>query len=67
VAHLAASTRPETLFTVSFMNDWTNEHVAGHQPRSVDGFGSAPTAPGLGIDVDVDVLGAPLFSASTSA
>src|SRR5581483_9934192 len=43
VAHLAASTSPETLFTVSFMNDWTNEHVAGHEPRSENGLGSAPT------------------------
>ena len=59
-AALAASTRPEALLTVSFMNDWTNEHVAGYQPRSVNGFGSAPTAPGLGIEVDVSVLGAPL-------
>ena len=33
-AHLAASTRPESLLTVSFMNDWTNEHIAGYQPRS---------------------------------
>jgi len=64
VSHLAASTPPETLFTVSFMNDWTNEHVAGHHPRSEAGFGSAPTGPGLGIDVDVDALGAPLFSAA---
>ena len=64
VSHLAASTPPETLFTVSFMNDWTNEHIAGHEPRSVDGFGSAPTTPGLGIDVDVESLGAPLFSAT---
>ena len=45
-SHLAASTPPETLFTVSFMNDWTNEHVAGHEPRSAGGFGSAPDAPG---------------------
>src|SRR4051794_19991148 len=52
VAHLAASTRPEALFTVSFMNDWTNEHVAGYQPRSSNGFGAAPTGPGLGVDVD---------------
>ena len=52
VSHLAASTPPDTLFTVSFMNDWTNEHVAGHEPRSQDGFGSAPTGPGLGVDVD---------------
>jgi L-alanine-DL-glutamate epimerase-like enolase superfamily enzyme len=64
VSHVAASTPPATLFTVSFMNDWTNERIAGHQPRSMAGFGSAPTAPGLGIDVDVEALGAPLFSAA---
>jgi cis-L-3-hydroxyproline dehydratase len=66
VSHLAASTPPETLFTVSFMNDWTNEHVAGHEPRSRDGFGSAPAGPGLGIDVDVSALGTPLFSAAAA-
>ena len=62
VAHLAASTPPETLFTVSFMNDWTNEHIAGYEPRSHDGIGSAPERPGLGIEVDVDILGEPLYS-----
>ena len=41
VAHLAASTRPESLFMTSFFNDWTDGHVAGHRPRSVDGFGVA--------------------------
>ena len=64
VSHLAASTPPATLFTVSFMNDWTNEHVAGHQPRSERGYGAAPDRPGLGIDVDVDALGDPLFFAA---
>ncbi len=62
VSHLAASTPPDTLFTVSFMNDWTNEHIAGHEPRSHNGFGSAPTGAGLGIDVDVSALGTPLLS-----
>ncbi|MGN6379654.1 MAG: mandelate racemase/muconate lactonizing enzyme family protein, partial [Gaiellales bacterium] len=42
VAHLAASTRPEHLLTVSFMNDWTREHIAGYQPRSQGGVGAAP-------------------------
>ncbi|HEY3764573.1 MAG TPA: mandelate racemase/muconate lactonizing enzyme family protein [Gaiellales bacterium] len=60
VAHLAATTREQHLFTVSFMNDWTNEHVAGYAPRSSGGRGSAPTAPGLGIEVDLAALGAPL-------
>ena len=63
-AHLAASTRSDSLLTVSFMNDWTNEHVAGYQPRSVNGFGSAPTGPGLGITIDASVLGAPILSAT---
>jgi cis-L-3-hydroxyproline dehydratase len=64
VSHLAASTPSETLFTVSFMNDWTNEHVAGHEPRSSGGRGTAPVRPGLGIDVDVAALGEPLFTAA---
>jgi L-alanine-DL-glutamate epimerase-like enolase superfamily enzyme len=66
IAHLAASTRAEALFTVSFMNDWTKEHVAGYEPRSVDGFGSPPTAPGLGVSIDVERLGQPLLTASTT-
>ena len=62
VSHLAASTRPATLFTVSFMNDWVVEHIAGYEPRSTNGIGHAPTGPGLGVEVDVDVLGEPLYS-----
>jgi L-alanine-DL-glutamate epimerase-like enolase superfamily enzyme len=62
VSHLAASTRPESLLTTSFFNDWTMEHVAGYEPRSVDGRGSAPTGPGLGITVDADYFGMPLMT-----
>jgi cis-L-3-hydroxyproline dehydratase len=62
VSHLAASTRPESLLMTSFMNDWTDGHVAGYRPRSVNGRGSAPTGPGLGIEVDTSLLGEPLFS-----
>lgn len=60
VSHLAASTGPAALVMVSFMNDWVNEHVAGHRPRSQNGIGAAPSLPGLGIEVDADALGAPL-------
>ncbi len=59
VAHLGASTPPESLFAVSFMNDWTNEHIAGYEPRSDSGIGKAPNGPGLGITVDRAQLGAP--------
>jgi cis-L-3-hydroxyproline dehydratase len=61
VSHLAASTRAEALFSVSFINDFVNEHVAGYRPRSEQATGAAPAGPGLGIDVDVEQLGRPLF------
>jgi L-alanine-DL-glutamate epimerase-like enolase superfamily enzyme len=61
VAHLAASTPGDSLLSVSFFNDWTTEHVAISYPRSANGRGSAPTAPGLGIEVDADSLGEALF------
>ena len=61
-AHIAASTKERSLLSVSFMNDWTNEHVAGYLPRSQNGFGEAPRGPGLGIEVDVALLGRPLLS-----
>ena len=62
VSHLAATTRPESLLMTSFFNDWTDGHVAGYQPRSSNGRGCAPTGPGLGLEVDVDRLGEPLFA-----
>ncbi|MCL6641417.1 MAG: hypothetical protein K6T92_08610, partial [Candidatus Rokubacteria bacterium] len=61
VSHLAATVRPDLLFTVSFMNDWTREHIAGHRPRSRDGWGAPPSGPGLGVEVDAAALGPPLF------
>ncbi|MBS1868622.1 MAG: mandelate racemase/muconate lactonizing enzyme family protein [Actinobacteria bacterium] len=62
VSHLASSTDARALQMVSFMNDWTNEHIASYEPRSHDGFGSAPAGPGLGVTVDLGTLGAPVAS-----
>jgi len=64
IAHVAASALPESLLHAAFFNDWTNEHVAGYQPRSKQGKGSAPTGAGLGITVDPSMLGAPLATFS---
>lgn len=63
VSHLAASTKPDQLLMASFMNDWTLDHVAGYEPRSLRGRGAAPDGPGLGIDVDDERLGEPIESA----
>lgn len=62
VSHLAAGTRPQNLLHASFFNDWTDGHVAGYEPRSVNGRGAAPTGPGLGIGVDEQLAGELLFS-----
>ncbi len=62
IAHLAASTRADVLFSVSFVNDAVREHVAGHRPRSEGATGAAPDGGGLGIDVEVERLGPPLFA-----
>jgi L-alanine-DL-glutamate epimerase-like enolase superfamily enzyme len=62
VSQFAAGVRPDALFTVSFMNDWTSEHVAGYQPRSRGGVGAPAPGSGLGIEVDERALGAPLFT-----
>jgi L-alanine-DL-glutamate epimerase-like enolase superfamily enzyme len=62
VAHLAASTAAEDLLSASYFNTWTNEHVATTRPLARDGRGSAPTGSGLGVEIDLDALGEPLFS-----
>jgi len=61
-SHVAATTRPESLLMTPFFNDWTDGHLAGYTPRSSNGFGSAPAGAGLGIEVDVQKLGEPLFT-----
>ena len=66
-SHVAASTKPGALLTTSFFNDWTDGHVAGYNPRSVDGHGSAPVGPGLGISVNEGVIGDPVFTVGDAA
>jgi len=67
VAQLASGVPGDALCAVSFMNDWTHEHVAGHQPRSAGERGPVPDGPGLGIEVDPDLLGTPLATFTATA
>ena len=62
VAHFAASTKPDQIFTVSYMNDWNVEHIAPDHPQSTGGVGRIPTGAGLGLNIDPQLLGKPLFS-----
>jgi L-alanine-DL-glutamate epimerase-like enolase superfamily enzyme len=64
VSHLAASTRAEALFTVSFFNDWVEEHIAGYQPHGGGGNGATPYGAGLGVTPNLALLGDARFAVS---
>jgi hypothetical protein len=48
----------DSLFAVSYMNDWTQKHIAGCEPGSERGQGPVVTRPRRGVSVDDDQLGA---------
>ena len=60
IAHLAQSTPPEFLFTTTDFNSYVSVSSAEGAPRRVKGRIAASTAPGLGIQPRMDVLGKPL-------
>jgi L-alanine-DL-glutamate epimerase-like enolase superfamily enzyme len=64
IAHLAASTRPDFLFTSTDFNSYVDVRLAEDAPFRKNGRLAVPTAPGLGIHVDESRLGRPVFSTS---
>ena len=60
IAHLAHSTAPEMLFTSTDFNSYVTVSIAEGAPQRSQGRLSASTAPGLGIQPRMDVLGEPL-------
>lgn len=63
-SHVAASAQPGNLLHTSFFNDWTEEHIAGYQPRVKNGRGAAPEGAGLGVSIDMRAIGEPVASFS---
>lgn len=61
IAHLAHSTPTEFLFTATDFNSYVTVSTAAGAPQRVNGRMAASTAPGLGIQPRLDVLGAPLL------
>lgn len=57
IAHLAHSTPEEFRFTATDFNSYVTVSTADGAPRRVNGVMSASTAPGLGIQPKMDVLG----------
>jgi L-alanine-DL-glutamate epimerase-like enolase superfamily enzyme len=62
IAHLAHSTPPEFLFSSTDFNSYVTVSIAAGAPQRVEGRLAAPTAPGLGIEPRMDVLGEPVFT-----
>lgn len=57
IAHLAHSTPPELLFTSTDFNSYVTVDFADGAPQRKDGRLSASTAPGLGVEPRMEVLG----------
>lgn len=64
IAHLAGSTRPESLFTSTDFNSYIDVILAPDAPRRREGRLPVPSGPGLGISIDEKALGAPVLTVS---
>jgi L-alanine-DL-glutamate epimerase-like enolase superfamily enzyme len=62
VSQLAASTRPGYLFSTTHMNLYGSIPIAKGVPQAVNGRTRVSVLPGLGIDVDEQLLGRPMLS-----
>lgn len=64
LSHLGVSTKPQALLATTFFTELTNPLVADSPKRGADGCGTAPTTPGLGVEVDESLLGEPIITIS---
>lgn len=64
IAHLAHSTPTELLFTATDFNSYVTVSTAEGAPQRQQGRMSAATAPGLGIEPRMEVLGEPVLQVS---
>ncbi len=61
IAHLAHSCPPEVFFNATDFNSYVTVSFADGAPQRVNGRMAASTAPGLGIQPKMDVLGKPVL------
>jgi cis-L-3-hydroxyproline dehydratase len=62
IAHLAHSTPPAYLFSSTDFNSYVTVSIAEGAPQRKNGRLAASSAPGLGIDARLEVLGKPVLS-----
>lgn len=61
IAHLAQSTPPEFQFSSTDFNSYVSVSIAAGAPKRTNGRMSASSAPGLGVQPRMDVLGKPVL------
>lgn len=61
LSHLAISTKPDALLATTFFTELTSPLIADSPRRDADGCGTAPTGPGLGVEIDEALLGEPII------
>ena len=61
IAHLAQGVPPELLFSSTDFNSYVTVDFAEGAPKRVNGRLAASTKPGLGVTLDEEVVGSPLF------
>jgi L-alanine-DL-glutamate epimerase-like enolase superfamily enzyme len=64
IAQVAAGCRPESFLAASHIGAYSAVPLVRNPPELRDGRTVVPLGPGLGVDVDVEALGEPLFSVS---
>ncbi len=64
IAHLAHSTPAEFRFAATDFNSYVTVSIAEGAPRRMEGRMAASTAPGLGIEPRMEVLGEPVIDVS---
>lgn len=67
ISHLAHSTPEEFRFTSTDFNSYVNQPIASGAPKRENGRFHASSAPGLGIEPMMDVLGNPEFEITSSS
>ncbi|MFT5465943.1 MAG: L-alanine-DL-glutamate epimerase-like enolase superfamily enzyme [Verrucomicrobiales bacterium] len=60
ISHLAHSTPPEFVLSSTDFNSYVSVSIADGAPQRVNGRMAASTAPGLGVEPKMDVLGEPV-------
>ena len=64
IAHLAASTAPETLLNATDLHNYNRNSIALGAPDVFDGCMTVSDRPGLGAEPDFDALGHPVWEAA---